>query len=164
MGNVLALTVSRSDGTLGPKVKKWTGPCPPVMPALYYPAPRRPVVNGPPLESVEPTMAYCPTGYRAGGITVDGGTMSIVADLLSLPPARALLGTITQDRTGLTGRYTMELDYPFNPQGVAAPTSSDFSGPSLSTAVLEQWGLKLVPSKGRLKLLIVESAQPPTAN
>jgi uncharacterized protein (TIGR03435 family) len=163
MGDVLALVVNRSDGTLGPNVKTWTGPCPPTMPALVFPAARRPAVNGPPLESVEPNVAYCPTGYRAGGITADGVTMTTVAELLSLPPARSLLGTITQDRTGLTGRYLMELEYLFLPQGTAPPPS-DFAPPSLSTVVLEQWGLRLVPSKGRIKTIVIESAQLPTPN
>ena len=87
--------------------------------------------------------------------------------LLSLPPARALLGTITQDRTGLTDRYTMELDYPFAPlapPGPAPAAPPEFAGPSLPTAVREQWGLRLVPGKGRLKLFIVESAQLPAGN
>lgn len=164
VGDVLALVVDRADGRLGPKVKPWSGTCPRVMPALYFQAPRRRLVNGPPLEAVEPTMAYCPTGYRVGGITVDGGTMSIVADLLSLPPARALLGTITQDRTGLTGRYAMELDYPFR-TGVGTPaTAPEFGPPALSTAVLEQWGLRLVPSKGPLRTFVIETAQLPAAN
>jgi uncharacterized protein (TIGR03435 family) len=34
----------------------------------------------------------------------------------------------------------------------------------LSTAVREQWGLRLVPSKGQLKVIVVESAKPPTDN
>lgn len=98
-------------------------------------------------------------------MTIDGATMFTVAELLSLPPARALLGTITQDRTGLTDRYTMELDYPFAPSPSAAPAAPpEFAGPSLSTAVREQWGLRLVPSKGRLNVIVVESAQPPTGN
>jgi uncharacterized protein (TIGR03435 family) len=170
MGDVLALVVDRSDGTLGPKVKKWDGTCPPVMPALYFQAPRRALqkveekfVVGPASEADDPSVPYCPTGYRAGGIRVDGATMFTVAEMLSLPPSRALLGTITQDRTGLTDRYTLELDYPFPPP--AAPAAPpEFAGPSLSTAVQEQWGLRLVPSKGRLKLIVVESAQPPTGN
>ncbi len=121
-GDVLTLVVDRSDGTLGPKVKKWDGTCPPVMPALVFPAPRRPLqrngdtfVVGPASEADDPDVPYCPTGYRVGGIIVDGATMSTVAEVLSLPPARALLGTITQDHTGLTGRYTLELDYLFTP-------------------------------------------------
>lgn len=165
MGDVLTLVVDRSDGTLGPKIKKWDGTCPPVMPVLYFQAPRRPLWNGPPSEADDPAVPYCPTGYRAGGIRADGATMFTVAELLSLPPARALLGTITQDRTGLTDRYTMELDYPFAPVGPAASAAPpEFAGPSLPTAVREQWGLRLVPGKGRLKLFIVESAQLPATN
>jgi uncharacterized protein (TIGR03435 family) len=165
MGDVLALVVDRSDGTLGPKIKKWDGTCPPVMPVLYFQAPRRALRNGPPSETDDPSVPYCPTGYRAGGIWADGATMFTVAELLSLPPARALLGTITQDRTGLTDRYTMELDYPFAPLGPAASAAPpEFGGPSLPTAVREQWGLRLMPSKGRLKLFLVESAQLPPGN
>jgi uncharacterized protein (TIGR03435 family) len=169
MDDVLALVVDRSDGTLGPKVKKWDGTCPPVMPVLYLQAPRRPLqkvedrfLAGPASEGDDPAVPYCPTGYRAAGMRVDGATMVTVAEMLSLPPARALLGTITQDRTGLTDRYTMELDYPFAPSPPVAPP--EFAGPSLSTAVQEQWGLRLEPSTGRLNVIVVESAQPPTSN
>ena len=170
--DMFALVVDRSDGTLGPKVKKWDGTCPRVMPALYLQAPRRPLQRvedrftvGPASESDDPDVPYCPTGYRAGGIRVDGATMFTVAEMLSLPPARALLGTITQDRTGLTDRYTMELDYRFTPSPAAAPGAPpEFAGPSLFTAVREQWGLRLVPAKGRVKVIMVESAQLPTAN
>jgi len=147
MDDVLALVVDRSDGTLGPKVTTWDGTCPPVMPVLYLQAPRRS------LQKIEDKFV------------VDGATMFTVAEMLSLPPARALLDTITQDRTGLTDRYTMELDYPFAPPGPAAfAAPPEFAGPSLSTAVQEQFGLRLVPSKGRLKVINVESAQLPTGN
>ena len=172
MHDGLALVVDRKDGTLGPKVKTWDGTCPGVMPALYFQAPRRPLqktdgkfVVGPASEADDPGVPYCPTGYRAGGMRIDGATMFTAAEMLSLPPGRALLGTVTQDRTGLTDRYTMELDYPFPPTGPAAPAAPpEFAGPSLSTAVQEQWGLRLVPSKGPLKVVIVESAQLPTGN
>ena len=169
-GDVLTLVVDRTDGTLGPKVRKWDGTCPPVMPALVFPATRRPLqrngdtfVVGPASEADDPDVPYCPTGYRVGGIIVDGATMSTVAEVLSLPPARALLGTITQDHTGLTGRYTLELDYLFTPSPAPA-ASPEFAGPSLPTVVREQWGLRLVAGKGQLKVIEVESAQLPTAN
>jgi uncharacterized protein (TIGR03435 family) len=85
--------------------------------------------------------------------------------MLSLPPSRALLGTITQDHTGLTGRYTMELDYPFAPPDSPAPAAQpEFAGPSLPTAVKDQWGLRLTPGKGQVKIIVVESAQLPTGN
>jgi uncharacterized protein (TIGR03435 family) len=171
--NVLGLVVDRSDGILGPKVTRWDGTCPPTMPTLFLYAARRPFervgersVVGPAATTDDPAVTYCPTGYRAGGLRVDGATMVTVAELLSLPSARALLGMFTQDRTGLTERYTMDLDYPGLGNGLSAPAAAaaEFAGPSLATAVREQWGLRLVPSKGLLKLVVIESAQLPTGN
>jgi uncharacterized protein (TIGR03435 family) len=159
-GDMLTLVLDRPDGTLGPKVRKWNGTCPGVVPPLVFPAPRRPLervgdkpVVPPASDTDDPEMAYCPTGYRIGGIIADGVTMSTVASLLSLPPARMLLGNITHDQTGLTGRYTLDLDFVFPPPADA---------PSLFTAIKEQWGLRVVPGKGPFKTIRVESAQLPT--
>ena len=167
IGDVLTLVVDRADGRLGPKVKPWDGTCPAVVPPMVMQAPQRPLqrvgdqlVVGPASAADDPDLPYCPTGFRPGGMRIDGATMSTVAQMLSLPPGRVLLNTITVDRTGLTGRYTLDLDYLFT--GSAPPP--DFAGPSLSTAIKEQWGLRLVPGKARLKLLIIDSAQPPTPN
>jgi uncharacterized protein (TIGR03435 family) len=171
--NVLGLVVDRRDGILGPKVKKWDGTCPPVMPPLYFQAPRRPLdrkedkfVVAAPSEADDPGVTYCPTGYRtAGGMRIDGATMVTVAEMLSLPPGRALLGTVTQDRTGLTDRYVMDLDYPFAQSSPVAPGApTEFAAPSLADAVREQWGLRLVRSKGPLAVIVIESAQPPGQN
>jgi len=162
--DMLTLVKARSDGPLGPKVRSWSGMCPKVMPALYLQAPRRPLVNGPPADADDQGIAECPSGYRASGILLDGVTMSTVAEVLSLPPGRALLGTIVTDQTGLTGRYTMELDYPFPQQRADPAAPADVNLPSLFTAVQEQWGLRIVPGKGPFKLVTVESAQLPTAN
>jgi uncharacterized protein (TIGR03435 family) len=167
--DIWTLVVDRRDGTLGPKVKKWDGTCPAVMPALYFQAPRRPFervddkfVVGAASDADDPDVPYCPTGYRTnGGIRADGVTMSTIAELLSLPPSRALLGGVTQDRTGLKERYTTELDYPF-PQGT--PAAPEFPAPSLSDAVRDQWGLRFVRGKGQLKVIVIESAQAPTEN
>ena len=54
-------------------------------------------------------------------------------------------------------RYMLELDYLFGapPQELA---------PALRTVVHDQWGLRFVPGKGRIKLLIIDSVQPPTPN
>jgi len=169
--NVLTLVVDRGDGTLGPKVRKWDGTCPRVMPVLSFPSARRPLqrvgdtfVVGPASETDDPAVPYCPTGYSAGGIRIDGATMVTVADVLSLPPGRAALGTVTQDQTGLTDRYTMELEYAFPRSPSAGAPQPEFAGPSLSTAVREQWGLRIVPGRGPLKVIRVESARLPTDN
>jgi uncharacterized protein (TIGR03435 family) len=169
----LTLVPDRSDGTLGPKVQKWSGNCSAVRPALVFEAPWQPALSNvegrlltaQPSPSDDPDVPYCPTGYRNGGILVDGATMSTVAEVLSLPPARALLGMMTYDRTGLAGRYTMELDFLFPATGPGAPAAPpEFAGPSLSTAVREQWGLRLVPGEGTLKIFVIESAQLPAEN
>jgi uncharacterized protein (TIGR03435 family) len=147
-GAMNVLVVDRSDGRLGPKIKEWDGTC----------------RNGAPSEQEESTVPRCPSGYRAGGLSLDGATMFSVAEMLSLPQSRPLLGTITHDQTGLTGRYTMDLDFPFGPQRPADPAAPPDPGPSLFTAIREQWGLRVVPGKGPFKLATVESAQPPTEN
>ena len=154
-GDMLTLVVDRRDGTLGPKVKTWSGACSTVMRALVFPVPRRSLQNGPSPETDEPNVAECPSGFRAGGISLDGVTMSTVAEVLSLPPGRALLGNIVADQTGLKGRYTLELDYTFPP---------DVTAPSLPTVVQEQWGLRIVPGRGPFRTAVVESAQVPTEN
>ena len=145
---MLTLVVARRDGTLGPKVTPWNGTC----------------RTGAPSEQDEPARPRCPSGYRPGGIALDGATMFSVAEVLSLPQSRSLLGTIVDDQTGLTGRYTMELDYVFAPQRASDPAAPVFGPPSLVTAIQEQWGLRLVPGQGPFRLVVVESAQVPTAN
>jgi len=161
-GDMLTLVVDRADGVLGPNVRKWDGTCPAVMPPLAFPAAFRPLqrvgdkfVVPPASDTDDPEMPYCPTGYRFGGIIADGVRMSTAASLLSLPVARELLGGMfTTDQTGLTGRYTLNLDFVF-------PPPADYAGPALSTVVREQWGLRLVPGKGPFKTIRVESAQLP---
>jgi uncharacterized protein (TIGR03435 family) len=149
MGEVYALVLGRSDGKLGPNVEEWDGGC----------------GGRPPSEDDEPATPRCLSGYRPAGMFLEGATMFSAAELLSLPQSRALLGTIVQDQTGLNGRYKMHLDFPFTPPRSADPAAPpEFAGPSLFTAVQEQWGLKLVRAKGPLKVIVVESAQAPTPN
>jgi uncharacterized protein (TIGR03435 family) len=167
-GDTLTLVLDRADGTLGPKVRKWDGTCPKVMPQLLMQAARRPpqkvgdtFVVGPASDADDPNFTYCPTGFRRGGLIIDGATMSTVAEMLSLPPGRQVLGMVTQDRTGLTGRYTLDLDYLF---GATDAQLAESPNPSLSTAIREQWAMRLVPGKGQYTAFVVESAQLPTTD
>jgi len=147
--DVNVLVLDRPDGMLGPKVKEWNGTC----------------QTGTPSAEDDPAVPRCLSGYRAGKLSLDGATMYSVAEALSLPQGRQLLGTITVDQTGLKGRYTMELDYPFvrpRPADPAAPL--EFGAPSLSTAIREQWGLRVMRGQGPFKVVVIESAEPPTPN
>lgn len=149
-GDIYALVLDRSDGKLGPKVQPWTGTCA---------SGRTPSRD----EYDDPLIAACLSGLLANRLLLDGGTMFSAADLLSLPMSRTLLGRVVQDRTGLTSRYKIELDYPFFLPPAADPALPD-PRPSLFTVIREQWGMKLEPSKGTFKRIVVDDAQRPTEN
>jgi uncharacterized protein (TIGR03435 family) len=150
--DVYALLPARSDGRLGPRVEDWDGTC----------------RSGAPPTEDDPKTPRCTAVFRPPGMFLEGVTMFSVAEMLSVQ--RQTLGRIVEDRTDLTGRYKMELEFQFSPpqsQSAAGPdpaTAPDNNGPSIFTAVREQWGLKLEPAKGSLEVVVVDSAQPPTEN
>jgi len=93
--------------------------------------------------------------------------------------ARALsvdstIGRPVLDKTGLTGNYAFDLKWTpeisspaampgRSPGGVDAP-GPDTSGPSIFTAVQEQLGLKLEPSKGPVEAIEIVHIEKPTEN
>ena len=149
-GDIYALVLDRSDGKLGPKVQPWTGTCA---------NGRTPSKD----EYDDPLIPACPSGLLGNRLFVDGGTMFSAADLLSLPMSRTLLGRVVQDRTGLTGRHKIDLDYPFVLPRNSDPNVPD-PRPSLFTVIREQWGMKLEPSRGEFKKIVVDDAQRPAEN
>ena len=70
------------------------------------------------------------------------------------------------DKTGLTGTYDLYLHW--MPDNDATLNSKDVGAdvtlPSLFTAVQEQLGLKMVPARGPVSVLVVDSVQVPTQN
>jgi uncharacterized protein (TIGR03435 family) len=70
-----------------------------------------------------------------------------------------LAGRSVVDKTGLTGNYDIDLKWtPDDQQGTPD------AGPTLFTALEEQLGLKLVPSKGPVDTIIVDHVERPTEN
>jgi len=62
------------------------------------------------------------------------------------------------DRTGLTGAFKVDLRW-------SADDSPDApSGPSLSTAIQEQLGLKLESAKGAVEILVIDRVEKPSPN
>jgi len=146
--NVYALTVARSDGKLGPKVQLWNGKCD--------------GRDAPPATG-NPKAPRCGAFFRPPGMEFEGVTMEIVADMLSNPNIN--LGRPVVDKTGLTGEYTMQLEFQFRPPGPAgAADLLDESSASLYTALREQWGLKLQSAKGNIDVIVVDQASRPTEN
>jgi uncharacterized protein (TIGR03435 family) len=90
--------------------------------------------------------------------TFTGVTTKSLAAILS-----SEVGRMVVDKTGLTSSFDFTLtwtndDHPMETDADAA------SGPTLFTAVQEQLGLKLEPSKGPVEVLVIDSAEKPGEN
>jgi len=89
--------------------------------------------------------------------------MSNLARSLAAEPEIA--GRPVIDKTGLAGGYDFTLRWtPDDPNPGAAPADSNSQGPSLFTALEEQLGLKLVPEKQPVDIIVVDSVEVPSDN
>jgi uncharacterized protein (TIGR03435 family) len=79
------------------------------------------------------------------------------------------------DKTGLTGLYDFTLKYApeqnmsgavpgDSASGSAVVTPADPVGPTLLAALEDQLGLKLVPSRGSMYILVIDHIEKPGAN
>jgi uncharacterized protein (TIGR03435 family) len=109
-----------------------------------------------------------------GRIEADSVPMYVLADQLTRLHA---LGRTVVDKTGLTGNYNLSLRWtpdnlPFplmsDPDGLGATTRSedgtDAAPLSLFTAIQEQLGLKLVPEKFNVDVIVIDHIDPPSPN
>jgi uncharacterized protein (TIGR03435 family) len=87
-------------------------------------------------------------------------TMAVLADTLRILARRPVV-----DKTSLAGSYRIALNYDMmatlRPPTVDVPADA---GPSVFTAVQEQLGLKLEPSKAPPDVLVTERLERPTPN
>jgi uncharacterized protein (TIGR03435 family) len=88
-----------------------------------------------------------------------------MADLIR--ELRLILDRPILDKTEFTGEF--DLDLGFTPDGAlmglpgfGGPTDPNL--PNIFTALEEQLGLKLVPAKGPVEVLVIDHAERPTAN
>jgi bla regulator protein blaR1 len=152
---IYALRLDRSDGKLGPQFRPATVDC-----AALRGANRGGPPPGPPPQGQAPVC-----GMMMGpGRLMSGGTpIEILANTLS-----RLVSRVVVDQTGLTGNYEATLEYTPEqsqlppgglPPGIPAPP---VDGPSLFTALKEQLGLKLDSDHAPVRVLIIDSIEPPT--
>jgi uncharacterized protein (TIGR03435 family) len=152
-----ALVMARRDGKPGPHLRLTTPDC-----AAWLASGRR----GPPPR----VLGDVPCGLqRVSASALRGGamTMTRLADMLSPRVERPV-----QDRTGLTGNFDLEVQWTPEPRTIA-PTDAqprsilppvDPNGPSLFSALEEQLGLKLQPTRGSIDVLVIDSVDYPTAD
>jgi len=140
------LVLARTDGRLGPSLTRAAIDCAAraaaagrgqALPALPAPAP-----NGPPPCG----MIAGPEGIRAGGTTMAGLARSI----------SGAAGRMVIDKTGLAGSYDFTLNFASR-QG----DSGADDRPSLFTALQEQLGLKLEPSRSPVEFAVIDYVERP---
>jgi len=109
---------------------------------------------GPGLPTRGQMMRIQPGKLTAGGITM-GGLAGMLSDLTH---------TTVVDYTGITGNYDVELA--FTPEdGPGKQDNGDATeAPPLFTAIQEQLGLKLEPTRGPVEVLVVDGAEKPSTN
>lgn len=155
---VYALVLARSDGRLGPKLTKATIDCEARAAAIK----RGDVPAPPPLGSGSlPARLECGMLMTRSGtlqrIVISGQPIAGVITPISLVAGRPVV-----DRTGLTDKYEIELE--FAPTTGPMPVGAADASPAASifTAVQEQLGLKLEPRKESMDVLVIEDVHPPT--
>jgi bla regulator protein blaR1 len=105
-------------------------------------------------------------GFRVQNRRYVGGQQVSAVDLAEV--LEALLDEPVLDRTGIQGLFNVTLEWTPDertPAGTdAAPANANSDGPSLFVAMQEQLGLKLERSKTAVDVVVIDSAQRPTAN
>jgi len=150
---IFALTVSRGNGRLGPKLRPTSPECAAAGAALANAAPSP---DGPP----DPSNPRCGTiAFSPGFLSGRGVRTNQLANSLGGMP---VIGRAVTNRTALEGAYDFELRWsPPAPPGIRdAPVESD--APEIFTALREQLGLKLESTRGPVDVLVIVTVEQPT--
>ena len=147
------LVLARTDRTLGPELRKSNVDCDAVSAA------RRAGQAPPPRGPIEPPPCALISGPAR---TIAGAaSMQQLATNLTARVERPVV-----DKTGLTDRFdfmlTLTPDQRPLPQAPPGLPPIDPNGPGLFTALQEQLGLKLVPSKAPTDVLVIDGVEHPT--
>lgn len=148
-GPVYFLAVARG----GPKLHSFTeGSCKP------WPTPPPPQV----------TKEYCTRmiyGIKPA-VEIQGATLDEFSKLL-----RAVVGRSVIDKTGITGRFDMRVEFsregtdlPASPLKEPAATADPGGPPSIFVALQEQLGLRLESGRGPVETLVIDHIEKPTEN
>ena len=160
--DVYALVLARPDGRLGPGLRKPAVDCEAVEAerkksiAAGPPPQVRP--PGPPKPGERPQCGMLSSSMNGVQRVATGGT----AISAVLGPIQTTVGRPVLDRTGLTGRFDIELQF----AGTGPLTNADTpdAPASVFTAVQEQLGLRLESRKEKMDVLVIDQIEMPTPN
>jgi uncharacterized protein (TIGR03435 family) len=154
---VYTLGVARSDRRLGDGLTRIESNCTEAMRRMTAPTPGARPPGPPP----------CSFGGGPGRIQGNGVSLAMLANILGRTVGRSVI-----DRTGVEGYFNVTLEYAPEagivgplPPGVPPqepPPARD--APSLFTALQEQLGLKLEPTRAPVDVLVIDRVSQPTEN
>jgi uncharacterized protein (TIGR03435 family) len=152
--SIYALVLAKSDGTLGSKMRVSTADCAAATRGRAGEPP-----PGPP-SFTAPVMCAVRVGH--GRLAAGDVTLAQLAAGLSSTVQR-----VVRDRTGLMGRYSMEVS--FTPErmpqasgtnaGATSPVAIDPNGTSIFTVLQEELGLKLESARGPVDVVVIDSIE-----
>jgi uncharacterized protein (TIGR03435 family) len=118
----------------------------------------------------QPTKGRCGSAAVAlgpRGAQMKGGKIAMPELVRTLSK---LVGRSVIDRTGFTGLFDLQLDFvpddttPSLPPPPPNSGISDLTGASIAQALQQQLGLRLQSTKGPVQVIVVDQAEPPSAN
>jgi uncharacterized protein (TIGR03435 family) len=146
------LALARRDGRLGPSMTRSTESCP--IAIVGNGRGRAASPDGP------PPSPECAFRTGPGEIELSGASIATLVSFLSLTQQRPVV-----DQTGLTGTFDLHLTFAPEPIAGAPPPTTDVeSRASILTAVQEQLGLRLEPTKQPEDVLVIDRVSRPTEN
>jgi uncharacterized protein (TIGR03435 family) len=145
------LTVARRDGRLGPALHASPVDCQSRLAAQ---------VRNETLPPLPAGAAECGVRNGPGSINFGGMPIAALASMLSNQTGKPV-----SDKTGLAGNFDVQLRFSLQSAGPprtgdVAPTLPD-DAPSIYSAVQEQLGLKLTPSKATVDRLVIDHIERP---
>ena len=158
--DLYALVVDRADRRLGPGMKESTTDCRAIEEARKKaaesgtpPAPAAPRPGVRPECGMLSMNMNCVQRLATGSMPVSAITT----------PIQATVGRPVVDRTGLTGRWDIELQFACA-AGLQVTQDQPNAPASVFTALQEQLGLKLESRKETMDVLVIDHVEMPTSN
>jgi uncharacterized protein (TIGR03435 family) len=141
---IYALVIARSDGQLGPQIKRSSDECAAAAKARAA-------------GEAAPALAggFCGTRAGNGNVSMRGVPLSNFVRNLG-----GMTGRFVIDKTGLAGPF--DLDLKWTPDQAIGAGGAQTDGTSLFAAMQEQLGLRLEAQRAPVEVLVVNSAERPT--
>ena len=161
--DVHALVLARSDGQLGPGLKRTSPECEATLEARTNGAAPP---SGRPDFQLTRKQTFC--GMSMMGPSASGAShysMGGVALEWLVSEMSGEVGGPVVDRTGLTGLFDILLEYASERAPLKRPDlTKDVARPTLRDALQEQLGLKLETEKGPLEVVVIDAVERPSDN